>query len=146
VEFKEFSHHMKGIDISPGMIRASMQRGIYNDLEENEILAALVKHQNDTDVMVSADVFVYVGDLESVFLAVTSALKENGLFLFSVESHEGDENFKLPVTARFTHSKKYIQELAKRRGLELLECKDTVIRTESGSPVDGFLVALKKTK
>ena len=146
VEFKEFSHHLKGIDISPGMIKASSRRGIYNDLEENEILAALVKHQNDTDIMVSADVFIYVGDLESVFLAVTSALKENGLFLFSVESHEGDENFKLPVTARFTHSKKYIQELAKRRGLELLECKETIIRTESGSPVNGFLVALKNVK
>lgn len=146
VEFKEFAHYLKGIDISAGMIKAAMKRGIYNDLEENEILAALVKHQDDTDVIVSADVFVYMGDLESVFLAVTSALKENGLFLFSVESHEGDEDFKLPVTARFTHSRKYIQELAKRRGLELLECNDTEIRTESGSSVTGLLVALKKAK
>ena len=146
VEFKKFAHYLKGIDISPGMIKAAMRRGVYNDLEENEILTALVKHQNDTDLVVSADVFVYVGDLESVFLAVTSALKENGLFLFSVESHDGDEDFKLPVTARFTHSRKYIQELAKRRGLELLECNDTEIRTESGSSVTGLLVALKKAK
>lgn len=146
VEFKEFAHYLKGIDISAGMIKAAMKRGIYNDLEENEILTALVKHQDDTDIIVSADVFVYMGDLESVFLAVTSALKENGLFLFSVESHDGDEDFKLPVTARFTHSRKYIQELAKRRGLELLECNDTEIRTESGSSVTGLLVALKKAK
>jgi predicted TPR repeat methyltransferase len=144
IEFKQFSNKLKGIDISPRMIQATSKRGIYDEVEESEILAALVKHQNDTDIIVSADVFIYFGDLESVFLAVTSALRDNGLFFFSVESHTDDDDFKLPVTARYTHSKKYILELAKRRGLEIISCDDSVIRQESGSPVNGLVVALRK--
>jgi len=145
VEFKPFSHKLKGIDISPRMIQVTSKRGIYDEVEESEILAALVKHQNDTDIVISADVFIYFGDLESAFLAVTSALKENGLFLFSVESHTEDDDFKLPTTARYTHSKNYILKLAERRGLEILSCNDAVIRTESGSPVNGLVVALRKS-
>lgn len=144
VEFKKYANNLKGIDISPRMIEKTSRRGIYNEVEESEILAALVKHQNDTDLVISADVFIYFGDLESVFLAVTSTLKSNGLFLFSVEAHSEDDNFKLPVTARYTHSRKYILELAKRRGLEVLNCDDSVIRHESGEPVNGLIVALRK--
>ncbi len=144
VEFKQYSHKLKGVDISPRMIELASKRGIYDEVEESEILAALVKHQNDTDVIVAADVFIYFGDLESVFLAINSALKDNGLFFFSVESHSDEDDFKLPITARYTHSQSYLLKLAKRRGLEVLSCNDTVIRNESGSPVNGLIVALRK--
>jgi predicted TPR repeat methyltransferase len=144
ITFKSMARNLKGIDISPRMIDAARKRGIYDELEENEILNALVKHQNDTDLVVSADMFPYVGDLESIFLAITSALRSNGLFLFTVETHEGDEAYKLSKTARYSHSRKYITNLATRRGLSVLACNDTSYRKEAGVPVNGLTVALRK--
>ena len=145
MQFKSLSQSLKGIDISPRMLDSARKRGVYDELEENEILNALVRHQNDTDIIVSADTFPYFGDLESVFLSVTSALKDNGLFLFTVETHESNDDYLLGKTARYSHSEKYIKDVAKRRGLEVLNCDDTVYRKEAGNDVNGLIVALKKT-
>ena len=49
---------------------------------------------NAFDLIVAADVFVYVGDLAPLFAAVGTALTADGLFAFSVETREGD-GFKL---------------------------------------------------
>ncbi len=144
LQFKPMAKSLKGIDISPRMLSAASKRGIYDELEENEILTALVRHQNDIDIAVSADTFPYFGDLESVFLAVTSALRTQGLFMFTVETHDGDEDYLLGQTVRYSHSRHYIEGLAKRRGLELLTCNDTVYRKESGKDVDGLVVVLRK--
>lgn len=144
VLFKEIAGNLKGVDISPKMLETARMRGIYNELEENELLTALVRHQNDTDLIVSGDVFPYLGDLEGIFLAVTSALRNDGLFLFSAEAHQGEANYHLSSTARYSHSKKYLMELAKRRNLEMICCNETSYRKEAGKPVEGFIVALKK--
>ncbi len=146
IEFRPLARQLKGIDIAPKMIDAAKKRGIYDDLEVNEILTALVRHQSDTDLIVSADAFPYFGDLDSAFLSVTSALRDNGLFLFTVETHDNDSDYLLGKTARYSHSRNYINNLAKRRGLEVLACNDTVYRKQSGKGVDGLVVALRKNK
>jgi predicted TPR repeat methyltransferase len=145
LEFKKFARNMKGIDISPRMLEEARGRGVYDELETNELLAALVRHHNDTDIVVSADVFPYIGDLESIFLAVTSALRKNGLFLFTVEAHSGDEDYRLSSKARYSHTKEYISMLAQRRGLTIVDCDDSSYRKEGGEPVSGLVVALKKS-
>jgi predicted TPR repeat methyltransferase len=143
LKFKPLAKTLKGIDISPRMLSAAKERGIYDELEENEIITALVRHQNDTDIIVSADTFPYLGDLESVFLSVASALRDNGLFLFTVETHSSDEDYLLGQTARYSHSRQYINDLAKRREFKVLACNDTVYRKESGNDVNGLIVALR---
>ena len=146
IQFKSISNTLKGVDLSPRMIDLARERNIYDELEVNDILNTLVRHQNDTDIVISADTFPYLGDLESVFLAVASALKDQGLFLFTVETHDSDnnENFILGQTARYSHSRQYIEDLAKRRGLDVLACDDTVIRKQGGVDVNGLIVALRK--
>ena len=144
LQFKSIAKTLKGIDISPRMLSIAKARDIYDKLEENEILTALVRHQKDTDIIVSADTFPYLGDLESVFLSVASALRDNGMFLFTVETHNGEEDYLLGQTARYSHSQQYINDLAKRRGFKVLACKNTVYRKESGNDVNGLIVALGK--
>ena len=55
------------------------------------------------DLIVAADVLVYVGDLAPLFAAVETALTADGLFAFSVETYEGD-GYRLEPTIRFAHS------------------------------------------
>jgi predicted TPR repeat methyltransferase len=144
VQFRPLANTLKGIDVSPRMLSLASKRSVYDDLEENDLLGALVRHQGDTDMIVSADTFPYIGDLESVFLAVTSALREKGLFLFTVETHDADDDYLLGQTARYSHSRHYLEQLAERRGLEVLAINDSVYRKESGKDVPGLIVALRK--
>lgn len=145
VEFKKYSAHIKGVDISPRMIERARQRGIYDELEERELLDALVRHQKDTDIAICADTFPYIGDLESPFLAVSSALRPGGLFLFSVETHDDDDDYLLNSTARYSHSENYIRTLSARRGFEILACNRSAYRKEAGAPIDSLIVAVRKT-
>lgn len=144
LQFRKLARHMKGIDISPQMVEAAQKTGVYDALEVNELLDALVRHQNDTDLALAADAFPYIGDLESVFLSVSSVLRPGGLFLFSVETHDDADDFKLGTTARYSHSDNYLRQLAGRRKLDVLACEQTTYRMESGKPVPGLVVALRK--
>lgn len=144
LQFSRLSRHLKGIDISPQMVEEARKRGVYDEIVVSELLDALVKHQGDTDVAVAADTFPYLGDLESVFLSVSSALRSGGLFLFCVETHDDDSDYRLSSTARYSHSGSYIRELAKRRNLDVLSCELSSYRMESGEPVKGLMVALRK--
>ena len=145
-KFSKISKTLKGVDISPRMLKAASARGIYDELEENDILEALVRHQKDYDLAVSADTLPYLGELESVFLAINSALREGGLFLFTVEAHDGEGDFVLGATARYAHSRAYLEDLARRREFEMLACNDTVYRKEGGKDVPGFIVIMKKVQ
>ncbi len=144
IQFKPLAHKLIGVDISPRMLDVAKQRGIYDELEERDFLDTLVRHQDDTDIIVSADTFPYLGDLEATFLAATSTLKKNGLFLFTVETHDSEDDYLLGQTARYSHSRKYIENVAKRRGLDVLVCKNTVVRKQGGIDVNSLIVALKK--
>lgn len=144
LSFKNLAGNLKGIDISARMIDAARKRGIYDELEHSELLAGLVRHQNDTDLVVCADTFPYIGDLESSFLAVFSALRPDGLFLFSVETHQDATDYRLNQAARYSHSSDYIHELARRRGFEILACNPSAYREEAGQPIESLIVALRK--
>ncbi len=146
VQFAQYSKHLKGIDISPKMVNAAHKTDVYDELEVNEILDALVKHQNDTDLAIAADAFPYIGDLESIFLAISSALRPEGLLLFTTEAHDQLEHYILKNTARYSHSLEYLRELSSRRNFKMLACKRQAYRKESGKPVDGFIVLLQKNK
>jgi predicted TPR repeat methyltransferase len=63
------------------------------------------------DLAVAADVFVYIGDLSQVFRGVRGALRDGGLFGFSVEASDGEE-FALRSTLRYAHSVPYLEKLA----------------------------------
>ena len=144
LQFRKLARHMKGVDISPQMVEAAQETGVYDELEVNELLDALVRHQHDTDLAVAADTFPYIGDLESVFLSVSSVLRPGGLFLFCVETHEDADDYRLGNTARYSHSNNYIMQLAGRRKLDVLACDRTTYRMESGKPAPGLVVALRK--
>lgn len=144
MRFKPLARSLTGIDLSGRMLEKARARNIYDELEASELLDALVRHQHDTDLVISADVFPYIGDLQRIFLSVYSALRPGGLFLFSTEAHADGDDFRLQPTGRYCHSAGYIRQLADKRGFEVLACNDSSYRTEGGKPVSGLVVALRK--
>ena len=133
---------MTGVDLSPKMLEKAKQRGIYDELVCGELVAFLEARQARCDVVVAADVFIYIGDLAPVFQHVRRALSGNGLFCFSVEA-SADADIACRETFHFAHSADYIRRLAEANGFSIEEIEPVVIRQDAGASIDGILAVLR---
>jgi predicted TPR repeat methyltransferase len=143
---RPFVDRMAGVDLSPAMVAQAEAKGLYDRLvtaELGEFLAEVVDRA-PYDLVLAADVFVYIHDLAPVVSAVASILAPNGLLAFTVETHAGDGTKLLP-TLRYAYSEAYLRRTIADAGLMLLKLAEAAVRTEKGEPVHGLVaVALRQ--
>lgn len=132
------ARRLDGVDLSPRMIEAAEARGGYHRLAVGDIVTTLRRAPGDYDLIVAADVFVYVGALEAVFEAAHAALRPHGLIAYTVE-RGGGGRFALSRASRFRHDPAYVEETATRAGLVLRHREDCVLRFENRKPVDSLV-------
>lgn len=140
-EFKAMADKMTGVDLSPKMIQEAKIKNIYNRLLVGEIVESLNNSADKYDLFVAADVFVYLGDLNPVFLAVRKHALPGAYFLFSVESC--DAGYKLRPSGRYAHAQELIRALAKKHKMNIEYSGSCGIRKERGQWVMGDLYALR---
>jgi predicted TPR repeat methyltransferase len=140
VAFRGFARHLVGSDLSPRMIEVARARGVYDELHVEDLTATL-RRATDVDLVVAADVFIYVGALDEAFGVASAALRAGGLFAFSTESCEGD-GYRLLPSSRYAHGGGYVRQLAQRHGFSIRAVRDTVLRIEHDEPVAGTLYLL----
>jgi len=109
-----------------------------------DILQLINKTDKVYDLVVAADVFIYIGHLSKVFSNVRDILKSGALFCFSIELNDDKSEYILQHNGRFCHSLKYIHELAKINNLEICASEKVVVRMEQYKPVDGQILVLMK--
>lgn len=142
VELRAYARTLVGCDLSPRMVARARQRGIYDELHCEELVATLAR-ERDVDLIVAADVFIYVGALEATFAACASVLRPGGLLAFSVErSTTGD--VVLQPTLRFAHGDAYVARLASDHGFAIVRAEPSVLRVDNGEPVHGVLYLLRR--
>jgi len=142
--FRGMAGTMVGVDLSPGMLTKASQRKLYDRLVTADIIKELRVCEDAYDLILAADVFIYVGGLDQVFEAIGMALRSGGLFAFSIEAKEGDGNFVLRPTGRYAHSIGYLIRLAEAVGLQEVYLEESVLRMDKGQPVAGYIVVLGK--
>lgn len=89
----------------------------------------------------AADVFIYIGALETLFDAVIPRLKTDGRMAFSVETSTTSD-VEIRSSGRFAHSDSYIKALAAQHGLNVIAQRDHDIRMELEKPIAGQLYLL----
>ena len=136
---------LEGVDLSPHMLDRARDTGLYDGLYCGEMVGYLQGRPASVDVIVAADVFVYLGDLKPVFSAARLALRSRGRFAFSVEEHDGVEDFVLRSSGRYAHSRYGIEALARSHGFSINEISPSILRQESGEDMRGLLVILSRT-
>jgi predicted TPR repeat methyltransferase len=133
---------LTGVDLSPNMLEAAGRRGLYDRLVEGDIVAFLNAQTDQFDLIVSTDVFIYIGDLAEVFAGVRRALRSDGLFCFSVEAvDEGD--FVLRPTLRYAHSIAYLTRLAEQNGFVIVTVEPHAVRREAQTSIAGYNVVMR---
>lgn len=136
---------LKGVDLSPGMLAKARERKIYDELVEGDLSVGLGMAKHAYDLVIAADVFVYVGELGQVFEATTRALRPGGLFAFSLEAEEDCDDFVLRPTGRYAHSIGYSRRLAEDAGLQEVRLEKSVLRIDKGQQaIEGYIVVLHK--
>jgi predicted TPR repeat methyltransferase len=141
--FRGMAREMTGVDISLKMVevargRKAEGRACYDAVWHGHITEALARFEGAMDVILAADVFIYVGGLEEVMPAAARALRAGGLFAFSLERHDG-EGFVL--RHRFAHSMSYVERVAREAGLTVRVKEACHLRNDVGA---GWLVVLEK--
>ena len=132
-----------GIDLSPGMLGQAHDSGLYRQLVAGDLTTLLqtpkaAPLRPSYDLMIAADVFVYLGDLGPPFRAIFDRLAAGGVLGFTVQSHAGD-GVILGTDYRFAHASTYLAHLARELGFMVLAARPAVTRQDRGVDVPGAL-------
>ena len=111
---------------------------------EKADLQAMDYSGDRADLVVAADVFMYLGALEQVTSMAAGMLSPGGLYAFSVERHEGPEDFVLRASRRHAHSAGYLRRVLVEAGFEILSLEVRVIRHDRGEPLEGLIVVARR--
>jgi predicted TPR repeat methyltransferase len=141
----DMASHLAGFDLSPRMVEKARARDIYNELWVGELVESLTQRQAGADLLLAADVLVYLGDLLPVMAAAATALRPGGLFAFTCERADQPDGFLLHEGRRFAHAEAHICETLVQAGFSILVLRHHSSRTDRGQPVPGLICLAKRS-
>jgi len=141
---RDLARTLVGVDLSPKMIEKARARNVYDSLTVADIVTALSTPGASYDLVIAADVFVYIGELTPIFEVCATVLNPCGLFAFSVEAAEEDVPYALRATGRYAHSLGYIRKLAQAVGFNEIIHDRVVVRKEKSKPMPGHIFVLAR--
>ena len=135
-----------GVDVSAGMLALAARHGVYQQLQQGnllELLAAMAPGRYQ--VVAALDVFIYVGALQQVVPACARLLAPGGRLVFSCESAEPHEaDLVLRSSGRYAHQQQQVLALCRASGLQQIEVQPVALRLEAGRPLPGFLLVAQR--
>lgn len=134
-----------GVDLSPRMLAAARQRGLYAELHEADLPAYLAHEAKHFPLILAGDVLPYFGDLAALFQAIAARLVPGGQFLCSVESLEGaSPPWHLGPLGRYRHAPAHLTQAATEAGMVVVRLSPETIRCEAAAPVAGLFALLER--
>jgi predicted TPR repeat methyltransferase len=143
--FSSICSELTGVDISNEIIKVAEEKNLYKRLVKNDILTFLNRSKETFDLIIAADVFTYMGDLEPLFRACYQQINADGILCFSVEESHGD-SFTLKETGRFGHSSDYIENIGEKTDWTMLASKHTKLRKDKNEWILGYLFVLQRNE
>ena len=134
---RPLARRLHGVDLSLAMLQAAAARGVYDQLHQADLADHLARTDERVDLLVAADVFIYVGDLAPVFAGAVRVLRPGGVLAFSVEPAPPDAPFVLQANLRYAHGEAALRRLAAAHGLQVRATERGVLRVDQGHEVQG---------
>ena len=134
-----------GVDVSEKMLERAERKNIYTALYADDIVNFLDSNEMLFHAVIAGDVLTYGGNLKPIFRRLTTALKINGWFCFSVSKNIFDNNdYFLTPSGRFVHSLGYVRRLLKYYGFKAISIDETVLRREGARDIQGYIILAQK--
>jgi predicted TPR repeat methyltransferase len=137
---------MHGVDLSPRMVRKAMETGLYerDGLHVGDAVGHLeAVAAGSFDLLLAADVLVYMSDLNQIVRFSAQTLGIKGLFAFTFQLKNGD-GFVLGDDLRYHHGEAHARACAAAAGLAVAHAERCVPRRDAGGPVEGMVMVLAK--
>lgn len=144
---------LDGVDLSAQMIERARALGRYTELAQGDVVEHLQRTASRYDLVVAADVFVYLGALEGVFAGAMRVLEPGGVFCFSVEAADDapqgstdapSPGYVLRPTLRYAHAEGYLLALARDHGLEVCATRRHALRQDHGATIVGLCAWMRR--
>lgn len=135
---------LEGVDISATMVEQAAALGVYDEVTQSDLVAFLDATPRRYELLVAADVFIYVGALEAVFAGAARAMAPGGVFCFSVEALKDGPDLALRRSLRYAHSRPYIERLAAQHGFAVADVIEQPIRDDQREPIPGLYFWLER--
>ncbi|WP_457574424.1 tetratricopeptide repeat protein [Desulfolithobacter sp.] len=145
--FRDLVDDLTGVDLSSGMLDRARAKAVYDRLHQGDIVTFLGNTDQRFDLLLAADVFIYLGDLQPVFAVMATTTVAGGWLLFSVEDHAAgakQNGYVLRESGRYAHDDTYLRTLASRHGFTVQATRAQGIRREKGGWIDGRLYVMQK--
>lgn len=137
--FRDSVEYLEGVDLSEAMIAEARAKGLYDALHVTEIVAHLrASRTRGFDLILAADVLVYIGDLAPLFREAERVLDQGGMFAFTSEAHDGD-GYTVGSDSRFAHSPRYVEATVQMVGLDLQLLENVSTRRNKNIEAPGLI-------
>jgi predicted TPR repeat methyltransferase len=142
--FAPLCEAIDGIDLSPAMLERARAKALYRRLTLGEVVATLaLEPEASADLLVAADLVVYLGDLGPLLCEAARVLEPGGLLAFTAE-RTAAAAFLLGESLRYAHSEAGIRAWAAAAGLEVRLIVPSSKRNDRGVPVPSLVLVLEK--
>lgn len=142
--FRPLSTSLTGVDLSSLMLEKAKEKKLYDQLHCGEVYNFLKGTGDKYDLIVAADVLIYLGRLDTFFAAVEPSAEPGAVIACSIESYQGPEGYVLRSTGRYAHSHNYLISEAESHGFSILASRGHGIRKEDREWIAGCLYILQK--
>jgi predicted TPR repeat methyltransferase len=136
---------LTGVDVSARMLEKARALAVYDRLVLADGVEFLAAADETYDLVLAADVFIYVGALAPLFAQLQRAMAR-GIFCFSVEELAGAGELRLLPSLRYAHSRPYLERLAREHGFAVVAMASAPVREEQGVAIDGLYVYLRRVE
>lgn len=128
-----------GIDLSANMIATAKNKAIYQNLIHGDVLNEIPPLSESFDLIVAADMLIYLGDLRAFFAAVAQKCSLGAYLIFSTENLDSGQDYALQTHGLFGHSPVYVKRLLEENQFSLLEQSSVNLRKSAGEWIAGIL-------
>lgn len=140
-QVRSYCEMLLGVDVAEAMLEKAREKAVYDQLLAGDIEAVMLAQTDRFDLVVCADVLVYLGDLLPLFQAVQSRCNRGASFVVSTELLE-DGDYRLLPSGRFAHGDDYVRRCADAAGLSVRHSDHIPLRKERGDWLTGGLYVL----
>jgi len=147
---REETGFLAGCDLSPRMIERARAKTkadgspLYDKLAVAGLTSFLTSRpDHSADLVIAADVFVYLGELGPSFAQSARVLEPGGLLAFTVQSHEGS-GVVVGEDRRFAHAEAWLRQRLKKTKFTPLLVEAVSTRQDRGLAVPGLLVVAER--
>lgn len=133
-----------GVDLSGRMLDIARGTGLYSRLDAADCTDWLTAEAREcADLVIAADVFCYMENLEPVFAQAHRVLEKSGLFAFTIQTNT-DPGVRVGDDLRVHHSPAFVRDLAEQSGFALRLERAISARKDRGQPVPGAVYVLER--